>query len=77
MKTVAVRIDYDSDTKTYGATSEDLPNVYAISDNREDVLHRFIRSATAYLEYLREENQPLPETLETQHEFVTVAIEAA
>lgn len=38
MKTVTVRIDYDPDTKTYGATSEDLPDVYAISDDRDDVL---------------------------------------
>jgi predicted RNase H-like HicB family nuclease len=77
MKTIAVRLDYDKETKTYGATSEDLPDVYAVSDDRGDVLRRFISSANAYLEYLREQNKPLPSTLESHPEIVTVVIEAA
>ena len=77
MKTITVRIDYDPNTKTYGATSDDYPDVYAISDDRNDVLERFIRSANAYIEYLHQENQPLPDSLDARPEFVTVAIEAA
>lgn len=77
MKTIAVRVDYDPETKTYGATSDQLPDVYAISDTRDDVLARFSRSARDYLAYLRERGEPLPETLRSQSEFVTVAIEAA
>lgn len=77
MTTIAVRIDYDPDTKTYGATSEDIPDVYAISDDRDDVLARFIRSANAYIDYLRQEQRPLPESLKNHPEVVTVAIEAA
>lgn len=77
MKTVTVRIDYDSTTKTYGATSDELPDVYAVSDNRDDVLRRFIGSANEYIECLRSHNQPLPPTLEVHPELVTVAIDAA
>ena len=77
MRTVTVRIDYDPNTNTYGATSEELPDVYAISDNREEVLRRFIGTANAYIECLREHNQPLPSTLESHPEIVTVTIEAA
>lgn len=77
MKTVTVRIDYDVNTKTYGATSEELPDVYAVSDDRDDVLARFIRSANAYVELLRNENLPLPPSLGVHPELVTVAIEAA
>ncbi len=76
MTTLTVRIDYDPDTKTYGATSEDLPDVYAISDSRDDVLHRFIRSAKAHIEFMHERGET-PEGLAAQHEIVTVAIEAA
>ena len=75
MKTVAVRIDYDPDTNTYGATSEDLPDVYAISDDRDDVLVRFVRAANLHLEVLRERGE-LPR-FNTHPEFVTVAIEVA
>jgi predicted RNase H-like HicB family nuclease len=56
MKTVTVRIDYDPNTKTYGATSKELPDVYAVSDDREDVLARFIRSANTYVCFLREQS---------------------
>jgi predicted RNase H-like HicB family nuclease len=77
MKTITVRIDYDSETKTYGATSEDLFDVYAVSDDREDVPRRFISLANVYLEYLRGQNKPLPVTLESHPEIVTVVIEAA
>jgi predicted RNase H-like HicB family nuclease len=75
MKTVAVRIDYDPETKTYGATSEDLPDVYAIGDSRDDVLARFVRAAKLHLEALRERGEDLG--LDTHPEIITVAIEAA
>lgn len=77
MKTVIVRIDYDPETTTYGGTSEDLPDVYAISDDRDDVLRRFVRSANAYLDYLREHQQPMPATLSANAEIVAVSIAAA
>jgi predicted RNase H-like HicB family nuclease len=75
MKTVAVRIDYDAEAKTFGATSEDLPDVYAISDTRDDVLARSVRAANLHLEELRERGES--PALDTHPEFVTVAIEAA
>jgi predicted RNase H-like HicB family nuclease len=77
MKTVTVRIDYDPNTKTYGATSEELPDVYAVSDDRDDVLARFIRSANTYVSFLHEQSLPLPASLDMHTEVVTVAIEAA
>lgn len=77
MKTITVRIDFDADAKTYGATSEELPDVYAVSDDRDDVLRRFVFSANAYLAYLRDQGQPLPSSLDSHAELVTVAIEAA
>ncbi len=77
MKTATVRIEFDPDTKTYGATSEDLPDIYAISDDRNDVLRRFVRSANVYRNYLRERNQPIPATLSANAEIVTITIEAA
>ena len=77
MKTIAVQIEYDPQTKTYGATSVSLPDIYAVSDSRDDALHRFIRSTTDYLAYLRESNEPMPEALDAHHEIVTVVIEAA
>ena len=75
MKTVSVLIEYDPAPKTYGATSEDLPDVFAISDSREDVLVRFVRAANLHIEELRERGE-LP-NLDTHREIVTVAIEAA
>jgi predicted RNase H-like HicB family nuclease len=77
MKTITVRIDYDPNTKTYGTTSEELPDIYAISDDRDDVLRRFIGSANEYVECLRVHGDPLPTTLEVHPEVVTVAIEVA
>lgn len=77
MKTITVRIDYDKNTKTCGATSEELPDIYAVSDDRDDVLRRFVGSANEYLQCLREHGQPLPVTLEVHPELVTVAIDAA
>ena len=53
-KTVSVLVEYDPDTRTYGATSPDLPAVYAVSDNREDVIMRFERSADEYLRLTRD-----------------------
>ena len=73
MKTVAVRIDYDPDTKTYGATSDELPDVYAVSDDRDDVLARFVRAAHLHIETLRERGEE-PRPL-ANAEFVTVAID--
>ena len=70
MRTVTVRIDYDPNTKTYGATSEELPDVYAVSDDREDVLTRFIRSANTYVSFLREQSLPLPSSLDMHTEVV-------
>lgn len=75
MKTVTVRIDYDPETKTYGATSEDIQDVYAISEDRDNVLLRFVRASNLHLNYLRERGEMLE--FETHPEFVTVAIEAA
>lgn len=77
MKTVTVRIEFDPDTKTYGATSEDLPDIYAISDDRNAVLRRFVRSANVYRNYLQERNQPMPATLSANAEIVTITIAAA
>ena len=77
MKNITVRIDYDPETKTYGATSEELPDVYAVSDNRDDVLRRFVGSANEYLACLRSHDQPLPKTLNVCSELVTVTIDAA
>ena len=39
--TIAVLIEYDPQTKTYGATSPDLPDVVAVSDTKDSVLERF------------------------------------
>ncbi|MBC5811188.1 MAG: hypothetical protein GIW95_10130 [Candidatus Eremiobacteraeota bacterium] len=75
MKTVAVRIDYDPETQTYGATSDDVPDVYAVSDTRDDVLARFVRSARLHFEELQARGV-LPASGE-RHEIVTVAIDAA
>ena len=72
MKTVAVLIEYDPDTRTYGATSPDLPDVYAISDNRDDVLKRFVRSAGLYVEELCKSGQA--PCFDTLHEYVTVTL---
>lgn len=77
MKTVTVRIDYDSTTKTYVATLNELPDVYAVSDNRDDVLRRLVGSANEHIQCLRSHNQPLPTTLAVHPELVTVAIDAA
>jgi predicted RNase H-like HicB family nuclease len=76
MKTISVVIEYDPDAKTYGATSPDLPDIYAVSDSREDVLDRFTKSVNEYITYLREQGEPLP-SLTTRHEVVTIAIPAA
>ena len=75
MTSIPVLIEYDSDTKTYGATSPELPNVYAISDSRDDVLKRFSASVDQYLDYLRERGEPLP-SFQGRHEIVTIAIPA-
>jgi predicted RNase H-like HicB family nuclease len=75
MKTVTVLIEYDPKAKTYGATSPELPDVYAISDTRDDVLQRFVRAATLHLKELRERGQ-MP-TFNAHPEIVTVAIDAA
>ena len=75
MKNVAVLIEYDPDTKTYGATSPDLPDVYAISETRDDVLARFVRAANLHLEELREQGQE--PTFPINHEIVTVTIDTA
>lgn len=53
-KTISVLVEYDPGTKTYGATSPDLPAVYAVSDSREDVIMRFERSADEYLRLTRD-----------------------
>lgn len=76
MKTISVVIEYDPETKSYGATSPELPEVYAISDSRDDVLDRFAYSVNEYLSYLRENGEPLP-SFTTRHEVVTIAIPAA
>jgi predicted RNase H-like HicB family nuclease len=76
VKTISVLIEYDPETKTYGATSPELPDVYAVSDSRDDVLDRFASSANEYLTYLRERNQPLP-SFAIRHEVVTIALPAA
>ncbi len=76
MKTISVVIEYDPDTKTYGATSPDLPDIYAIGESRDDVLDRFVNSVNEYLAYLRERDEPLP-SFATRHEVVTIAIPAA
>ena len=76
MKTISVLIEYDPDTKTYGATSPDLPDIFAVSDSRDDVLDRFANSVNEYLAYLRERNDPVP-SFDTRREVVTIAIPAA
>jgi predicted RNase H-like HicB family nuclease len=76
MKTISVLIEYDPETKTYGATSPDLQDVYAVGETRDDVLDRFATSATEYLAYLRERNEPLP-ALAIRHEVVTIALPTA
>ena len=76
MKAISVLIEYDPDTKTYGATSPELPDVYAVSNSRDDVLDRFASSANEYLTYLRERNEPLP-SLAIRHEVVTMALPTA
>jgi len=75
MKKVPVLIDYDPQTRTYGATSAEMPDVYAIGDTRDDVLVRFVRAATLHLEELRERGEIPAQS--AQHEIVTVAIGAA
>ena len=72
MKTVAVLIEYDPDTKTYGATSPDLPDVYAISDSRDDVVRRFVRAADLHVDELRSSGKS--PFFHSRHEYVTVAI---
>ena len=73
MKTIDAVIEYDPETKMYGATSPDLEDVYAVSDSRDDVLARFTYSANEYLAYLREQQKPLP-SLSTRIEVVQVPI---
>ena len=73
MKTVDAVIEYDPETRMYGATSPDLEDVYAVSDSREDVLARFTYSANEYLAYLQEQHKPLP-SLSTRIEVVQVPI---
>lgn len=75
MKTIDAVIEYDPETKMYGATSPDLEDVYAVSDSRDDVLERFTYSANEYLAYLREQNKPLPPLL-TRVEVVQIPISA-
>ena len=75
MKTIAAVIEYDPETKMYGATSPDLDNVFAVSDSRDDVLARFTYSANEYLAYLQELHKPLP-PLSTRVEFVQIPISA-
>jgi predicted RNase H-like HicB family nuclease len=75
VKTIVVEIDYDPNTKTYGATSPDLPDIYAISSSRDDVLARFEYSANEYIKYLREEAKPPPFS-DSHHEIVTIEISA-
>ena len=75
MKTVAVLIEYDPETKTYGATSPDVPDVYAVSDTRDDVLTRFVRAAELHVEELRKGGRAEP--FPTNHEIVTVSIDSA
>jgi predicted RNase H-like HicB family nuclease len=73
MKTLYAVIEFDPETKMYGATSPDLEDVYAISDSRDDVLERFTYSANEYLSYLKEQHKPLP-PLSTRVEVVQVPI---
>ncbi|MBV8153031.1 MAG: hypothetical protein JO192_04415 [Candidatus Eremiobacteraeota bacterium] len=73
MKTIDAVIEYDPETRMYGATSPDLEEVFAVSDSREDVLARFTYSANEYLAYLREQEKPLP-SLSTRVEVVQVPI---
>ena len=75
MKTVSVLVEYDPATNTYGATSEDLPDVFAVSDSREDVLVRFVRAANLHIEELKARGET--PKLDFHREIVTVAIEAA
>ena len=75
MKSVAVLVEYDPQTKSYGATSPDLPDVFAVSDSRDDVLERFTYSANEYIQYLREKEQPLP-TFSIRLEVVNVSLPA-
>ncbi|HEV2261821.1 MAG TPA: hypothetical protein VGR69_06000 [Candidatus Rubrimentiphilum sp.] len=73
MSKLSVLIEFDPKTKSYGATSPDLPDVFAVSDNRDDVLNRFIRAATGHLKFLRERNCPLPK-FDAKQEIVTIEI---
>jgi len=71
--TIAVLIEYDPETKTYGATSPDLPDVYAVSDAKDDVLDRFANAATEHLAYLRDTKGVVP-TFAIRREALSLAI---
>jgi len=75
MKAVTVAIVYDASTNTYGATSDELPDIVAISEDRDDVLRRFVGAAHAHLEFLRETGEPLPIGFASDAEFVAVPLE--
>ena len=76
VKTISAVIEFDPVSKTYGVTSPDLPDIYAISESRDDVLDRFAYSVNEYLAYLQEIGEPLP-SFSTRHEVVTIVIPAA
>ena len=56
----AVVIEYDPDNGSYGATSPDLDNVYAVGKSEAEVIERFRNALEGYFEFLREEGQTIP-----------------
>ncbi len=52
---VRIVVHHDRGRPTWGVTSPDLPNVFAVGDSRADALFRFLRSSKFYLEFLDEE----------------------
>lgn len=71
MMTFTVLVEHDTDQGSYGATSPDLPDVFAVGQTRDEVLERFANAARAHLIYLSETHRPLPMP---HYEAVTLAI---
>ncbi|MDB5041890.1 MAG: hypothetical protein JWN27_2616 [Candidatus Eremiobacteraeota bacterium] len=56
----AVVIEYDPENGSYGATSPDFDNVFAIGKSEAEALARFRNALEGYFDFLREEGRPIP-----------------
>ena len=55
-----VILEADDETRTFAATSPDLPDVLAVGDSEDDAVARFVNAARGHLEFLRETGREVP-----------------